>query len=111
MRNALVVIQISQEFTGTVQGFRLLSLQHSSIGQERTVLLPDTFQRFRKVVVILHSGAIRVADKFSNVRHLEAYITEHGIRENVDIEVSLHRIEIFLVSGEDEGVVWLSIDT
>ena len=37
-------------------------------------------------------------------------ITEHRICENVDIEVSLHRIEVFLISGEDEGVARLSVD-
>ena len=44
-------------------------------------------------------------------QHLEANITEHGIRENIDIEVSLHRIQVFLISGEDEGVVRLSLNT
>ena len=37
-------------------------------------------------------------------------IAEHGIRENINIEVSLHSVQVFLVSGEDEGVVRLSID-
>ena len=41
----------------------------------------------------------------------KANITEHGIRENIDIKIVFHRIEVFLVSGEDEGVVGLSIDT
>ena len=30
-------------------------------------------------------------------------ITEHGIRENIDIEVILHSVEVFLISGKDEG--------
>ena len=34
----------------------------------------------------------------------------HGIRENINIEVILHSVQVFLVSGEDEGVVRLSID-
>ena len=34
LRDALIVVQISQEFTGTVQGFRLLCLQHGGVGQE-----------------------------------------------------------------------------
>ena len=33
------------------------------------------------------------------------HISEHGIRENIDIKIVFHRIEVFLVSGEDEGVV------
>ena len=108
--DALIVVQIPQEFTGTVQGIRPLSLQHGGVGQEHPVLLPDALQGFGKIVVILHSGTIRVANQFPNVRHLEANITEHGIRENINIKVSLHRIEVFLVSGEDEGVVRLFID-
>ena len=31
-------------------------------------------------------------------------------RENIDIKISLHRVEVFLISGEDEGVVRLSLD-
>ena len=41
LRDALVVIQISQELTGTVQGIRLLCLQHGGVGQKRAILLPD----------------------------------------------------------------------
>ena len=93
-----------------MQGLRLLSLQHGGVGQERTVLLPDVLQGFSKIVVILHGGAIRIADQLTDVWHLEANITEHGIRENINIKISLHRIEVFLVSGEDEGVVRLSLD-
>ena len=44
--DALVVVQISQEFHSTVQGFRFLCLQHGGVGQERTVLLPDIRQGF-----------------------------------------------------------------
>ena len=94
-----------------MQGFRLLGLQHGGVGQKQPVLLPDILQGFGKIVVILHGGAIRITDQLPDVRHLEANITEHGVRENIDIEVSLHRVQVFLVSGEDEGVVELSIDT
>ena len=107
----MIVIQISQEFTGSAQGIRLLSLQHGGVGQKRTVLLPDVLQGFGKIVVILHGGAIRITDQIPDVWHLEANITEYGIRKNINIEVSLHSIEVFLVGGEDEGVVGLSIDT
>ena len=78
--------------------------------QKHPVLLPDVLQGFGKIVVILHGGAIRITDQLPDVRHLEANVTEHGIRENINIEVSLHRVEVFLVSGEDEGVARLSID-
>ena len=81
------------------------------VGQERTVLLPDVLQGFGKIVVIRHGGAIRVADQFADVRHLEANITKLGIRENINIKVSLHSVQVFLVSGEDEGVVLLSLNT
>ena len=111
LHNALIIVQISQELTGTVQGFRPLRLQHGGVGQKHPVLLPDVLQGFGKIVVILHGGAIRITDQLPDVRHLEVNITEHGIRENINIEVSLHSIEVFLVSGEDEGVVGLSIDT
>ena len=94
-----------------MQGFRLLGLQHGGVGQKQPVLLPDVLQGFGKIVVILHGGAIRITDQLPDVWYLELNITEQGVRENVDIEVSLHRIEVFLVSGEDEGVVRLSIDT
>ena len=110
LRDALIVVQILQEFTGTVQGFRFLRLQHGGVGQKRTILLPDVLQGFGKIVVILHGGAIRITDQLTDVRHLEVNITEHGIRENIDIKIVFHRIEVFLVSGEDEGVVRLSID-
>ena len=56
LRDALVVVQILQEITGTVQGFRFLCLQHGGVGQKRTVLLPDVLQGFGKIVVILHGG-------------------------------------------------------
>ena len=108
--DALIVIQISQEFTGSAQRNRPLRLQHGGVGQERTVLLPDVLQGFGKIVVILHGGTIRITDQLPNVRHLEAKITEHGIRENINIKVSPHSVEVFHVSGEDEGVVRLSID-
>ena len=72
--------------------------------------MPDVLQGFRKIVVILHGGTIRITDQLTDVRHLEANIAEHGIRENIDIKISLHRIEVLLISGEDEGVVRLSID-
>ena len=88
-----------------------LCLQHGGVGQKQPVLLPDVLQGFGKIVVILHGGAIRITDQLPDVWYLELNITEQGVRENVDIEVSLHRIEVFLVSGEDEGVVRLSIDT
>ena len=110
VHDALVVIQISQEFHSAVQSFRLLGIQHGGVGQERTVLLPDALQGFREVIVILHGGTIRVADQFTDVRHLETNITEHRVCENIDVEVSLHSIEIFLVGGEDESVVRLSLD-
>ena len=42
--DALVVVQISQEFTGSAQRIRPLRLQHGGVGQERTVLLPDIRQ-------------------------------------------------------------------
>ena len=73
--------------------------------------MPDVLQGFGKIVVILHGGAIRVADQLPDVWHLEANITEHGIRENINIKIVFHRVEVFLISGEDEGVVRLSIDT
>ena len=41
----------------------------------------------------------------------KANLTEHGIRENINIKVSPHSVEVFLISGEDEDVVRLSIDT
>ena len=110
LHNALVVIQILQELTGAVQCFRFLCLQHGGVGQERAVLLPDVLQGFGKIVVILHGRAIRITNQLTDVWYLEANITEHGIRENIDIKVIFHRIEVFLVSGEDEGVVRLSID-
>ena len=56
LRDALIVVQISQEFTGTVQRIRPLGLQHGGVGQKRTVLLPDVLQGFGKIVVILHGG-------------------------------------------------------
>ena len=93
-----------------MQGFRLLSLQHGGVGQEHPVLLPDVLQGFGKIVVILHGRAIRVTDQLPDVRHLEANIAEHGIRENINIEVIFHSVQVFLISGEDEGVVRLSID-
>ena len=94
-----------------MQGFRILGLQHGGVGQKRTVLLPDALQGFGKIVVILHGGAIRITDQFPDVRHLEANITEHGIRKSINIKIIFHSIEVFLISGEDEGVVRLSIDT
>ena len=93
-----------------MQGFRFLRLQHGGVGQEHPVLLPDVLQGFGKVIVILHGGAICISDQFPDVRHLEANIAEHGIRENIDIKVIFHSVEVFLISGEDEGVVRLSID-
>ena len=93
-----------------MQGFRFLGLQYGGVGQKRTVLLPDVLQGFGKIVVILHGGAIRITDQLTDVWHLELNITEHGIRENINIKIVFHRIEVFLVSGEDEGVVRLSID-
>ena len=56
LRDALVVVQITQELTGPVQGFRFLGLQHSGAGQKHPVLLPDVLQGFGKIVVILHGG-------------------------------------------------------
>ena len=94
-----------------MQGFRLLCLQHGGVGQERTVLLPDVLQGFGKIVVVLHGGAIRITDQLPNVRHLEANVTKLGIRENINIKVSLHSVEVFLVSGEDKDIVRLSLDT
>ena len=94
-----------------MQGFRLLCLQHGGVGQKHPVLLPDVLQGFGKIVVILHGRAIRITNQLPDVRHLEANITEHGVRENINIKVSLHRVEVFLISGEDEGVVRLSLDT
>ena len=94
-----------------MQGFRLLCLQHGGVGQKHPVLLPDVLQGFGKIIVILHGGTIRIADQLADVRHLEANIADHGIRENINIEVSLHRVQVFLISGEDEGIVRLSIDT
>ena len=88
-----------------------LCLQHGGVGQKHPILLPDVLQGFGKIVVILHGGAIRIADQLTDVRHLEANIAEHGIRENINIEVILHSVEVFLISGEDEGVVRLSLDT
>lgn len=87
-----------------------LCLQHGGVGQKHPILLPDVLQGFGKIVVILHGGAIRIADQLTDVRHLEANIAEHGIRENINIEVSLHRVQVFLISGEDEGVARLSVD-
>jgi len=87
-----------------------LRLQHGGVGQKHPILLPDVLQGFGKIVVILHGGAIRIADQLTDVRHLEANIAEHGIRENINIEVSLHRVQVFLISGEDEGVARLSVD-
>ena len=43
LRDALIIVQISQELTGTVQGFGLLSIQHGGVGQKHSVLLPDPF--------------------------------------------------------------------
>ena len=60
--DTLIVIQIMQELIGSSQSLRLLSLQRSGIGQEHTIFLPDTLQCFRKVVVILYSRAICVAN-------------------------------------------------
>ena len=94
-----------------MQGFRFLGLQHSGAGQKHPVLLPDVLQGFGKIVVILHGGAIRITDQLPDVRRLEANVTEHGIRENINIEVIFHSVQVFLVSGEDEGVVRLSLDT
>ena len=76
-----------------------------------TVLLPDVLQGFGKIVVVLHGGTIRITDQLTDVWHLEANIAEHGIRENINIEVSLHRVHVVLVSGEDKCVVRFSIDT
>ena len=87
-----------------------LRLQHGGVGQKHPILLPDVLQGFGKIVVILHGGAIRIADQLTDVRHLEANIAEHGIRENIDIKVIFHSVQVFLISGEDEGVVRLSID-
>ena len=56
LRDALIVVQISQELTGSAQRIRPFSLQHGGVGQERTVLLPDVLQGFGKIVVILHGG-------------------------------------------------------
>ena len=72
--------------------------------------MPDILQCFGKIVVILHGGAVRITDQLTDVRHLETNITKHGICKGIDVEVSLHSVEVFLVSGEDEGVVRLSID-
>ena len=94
-----------------MQGFRFLGLQHGGVGQKHPVLLPDVLQGFGKIVVILHGGAIRITDQLTDVRHLEANITEHGIRENINIEVIFHSVQVFLIGGENEGVVRLSIDT
>ena len=94
-----------------MQGFRFLGLQHSGAGQKHPVLLPDVLQGFGKIVVILHGGAIRITDQFTDVRHLEANITEHGIRENINIEIVFHRVEVVLVSREDEEVIRLPIDS
>lgn len=108
--DTLVAIQIMQELIGSLQSLRLLSLQRSGIGQEHTVLLPDILQCFREVVVILNSGTICVTEQLANVGYLESNILNHRIREDINIKVSLHSIEVFLVSGEYEGVVRLPID-
>ena len=71
LRDALVVVQILQEISGTVQGFRLLCLQHGGVGQEHPVLLPDVLQGFGKVVVILHGGAISISHKTGNIPNQE----------------------------------------
>ena len=94
-----------------MQGFRLLGLQHGGVGQEHPVLLPDVLQGFGKIVVILHGRTIRITDQLTDVWYLKANITEHGICENINIKIIFHRVEVFLISGEDEGVVRLSIDT
>ena len=65
--DALVVVQISQEFTGSAQGIRPLGVQHGNVGQNHPVLLPDVLQGFGKVVILLHGGAIRITDQFPNV--------------------------------------------
>ena len=71
LRDALIVVQISQELTGSAQRIRPLSLQHGGVGQEHPVLLPDVLQGFGKVVVILHGGAISISHKTGNIPNQE----------------------------------------
>ena len=95
-------MQISQQRIRFTQRFRPLCVQHSGVGQEHAISLPDVLQVHSKSVVLLNRGAVQRLHQFSDVWHLKAHIPDFDLGKIIHAKAGLYIIQIPIISGENQ---------